>query len=43
MKTADPTPQRSEWITPREAATHLNVGVDIIDDGCAAGDRSPLP
>jgi hypothetical protein len=26
----EPTPRPSIWITPRESAAHLNVGVDII-------------
>ena len=37
MKPADPNPKAAIWITPREAAEYLNVGVDIIYDGCAAG------
>jgi excisionase family DNA binding protein len=37
MKPADPTSKPAVWITPREAAEYLNVGVDIIYDGCAAG------
>lgn len=36
MRPTDPTKQHSEWITPRQAAEYLNVGVDIIYDGCAA-------
>ena len=28
---------RSEWITPKEAADYLAVGVDTIYDACAAG------
>jgi excisionase family DNA binding protein len=35
MKPADPAPKTAVWITPREAAEYLNVGVDIIYDGCA--------
>lgn len=27
----------SIWITPKQSAAYLNVGVDIIYDGCAAG------
>ena len=26
-----------EWLTPREAADYLNVGIDLIYDACAAG------
>jgi excisionase family DNA binding protein len=37
MKAADPTPKNAVWITPREAAEYLSVGVNIIYDGCAAG------
>ena len=37
MKPADPVPKTAVCITPREAAEYLNVGVDIIYDGCAAG------
>lgn len=37
MKPAEPTPRTSIWITPREAAEYLDVGVDIIYDGCGAG------
>ena len=37
MKAADPAPKTAVWITPREAAEYLNVRVDIIYDGCAAG------
>ena len=37
MRPTDPTQRRSEWITARQAAEYLNVGVDIIYDGCAAG------
>ena len=36
MKPAEPTPRNPIWITPRDAAAYLNVGVDIIYDGCAA-------
>jgi excisionase family DNA binding protein len=27
----------STWMTPRQAATHLGVGIDTIYDACAAG------
>lgn len=27
----------STWVTPREAAAYLGVGVDTIYDACAAG------
>ncbi len=37
IRPTDSTQRRSEWITPRQAAEYLNVGVDIIYDGCAAG------
>jgi len=36
MKPAESAPRSAIWITPREAAEYLNVGVDIIYDGCAA-------
>lgn len=26
-----------EWLTPREVATYLRTGVDLIYDACAAG------
>jgi excisionase family DNA binding protein len=26
-----------DWLTPREAAQYLRVGVDLIYDACAAG------
>lgn len=31
------TGRESAWMTPREAATYLGVGVDTIYDACAAG------
>lgn len=31
------TARQSAWMTPREAATYLGVGVDTIYDACAAG------
>ena len=37
MKAAEPAPKNAVWMTPRNAAEYLNVGVDIIYDGCAAG------
>jgi excisionase family DNA binding protein len=37
MKPLEPVPKTSIWITPREAAAYLAVGVDIIYAGCAAG------
>ncbi|MEO7135451.1 MAG: excisionase family DNA-binding protein [Vicinamibacterales bacterium] len=40
MKPTEPresTPRTPIWITPREAAAYLSVGVDIIYDACAAG------
>lgn len=37
MKPLEPAPKTSVWITPREAAEYLGVGVDIIYAGCAAG------
>lgn len=30
MNPTELTPRGSEWITPREAAEYLGVGVDII-------------
>ena len=33
MKTSEPMPKNTVWITPREAAEYLNVGVDIIYNG----------
>ncbi len=36
MKPTEPSPRNSAWVTPREAAEYLHVGVDIIDDACAA-------
>jgi excisionase family DNA binding protein len=29
--------RESTWMTPREAAVYLGVGVDTIYDACAAG------
>jgi excisionase family DNA binding protein len=37
MQAPEPAAHASIWITPREAAEYLNVGVDIIYDACAAG------
>ena len=37
MKPFEPERKTPIWITPREAAEYLNVGLDIIYAGCAAG------
>ena len=37
MKSPEPSDKTCVWITPREAAEYLGVGVDIIYDACAAG------
>lgn len=37
MKTTESSEKSGIWITPREAAEYLGVGVDIIYDACAAG------
>ena len=37
MKPTEPSEKTCSWITPREAAEYLGVGVDIIYDACAAG------
>jgi excisionase family DNA binding protein len=40
MKTAtqqQETAREPLWLTPRQAADHLGVGVDTIYDACAAG------
>jgi len=29
--------EQAAWLTPREAAAYLHVGVDTIYDACAAG------
>jgi len=29
--------RESSWMTPRQAADHLGVGIDTIYDACAAG------
>ncbi len=34
----DRTDRRSSWITPRQAAAYLGVGVDTIYEACAAAD-----
>jgi excisionase family DNA binding protein len=31
------TSRESTWLTPRQAAEYLGVGVDTIYDACAAG------
>jgi excisionase family DNA binding protein len=31
------TTRESSWLTPRQAAEYLRVGVDTIYDACAAG------
>lgn len=31
------TPREPIWLTPRQAADYLGVGVDTIYDACAAG------
>jgi len=37
MKHVETSTQPLAWLTPRQAAEYLGVGVDIIYDGCAAG------
>lgn len=37
MRPTDPTKRHVEWTTPGQAAEYLDVSVDIIYDGCAAG------
>ena len=37
MKDAETSATTPTWLTPREAAAYLGVGVDIIYDGCALG------
>ncbi len=37
MNDAETLTKTTVWLTPREAAEYLGVGVDIIYDGCAAG------
>lgn len=36
-KTRNGTVGESNWMTPRQAAEYLGVGVDTIYDACAAG------
>jgi excisionase family DNA binding protein len=37
MNLPETSAKPSVWLTPREAAEYLGVGVDLIYDGCAAG------
>ena len=36
-KTENRTIQESTWMTPRQVAEYLGVGIDTIYDACAAG------
>jgi excisionase family DNA binding protein len=35
---AETSVRESSWVTPREAAAYLGVGVDTIYEACAAAD-----
>ena len=37
IATGPPTARESTWMTPRQAAEYLGVGIDTIYDACAAG------
>lgn len=37
MSAPETSAKPSVWLTPREAAEYLGVGVDLIYDGCATG------
>ncbi len=37
MKVTETSTTTPTWLTPREAAASLGVGVDIIYDACAGG------